>query len=203
MEDQQRFHTLSSHIQHYSPMDYHRFQSTYSMRPYGHPASTGYPSQNDCWFSPATHSLSSSTTSKYDTPLDYHSHPSYLNYNPQQNPTTDLDYKSNVANAATKATVAAYFNFNFNCDQAHNHHHHVFGENSPPLTTTTGTHGTTTSSSSPSSQLISPNNYKQTMHKAQTNNDYSLTTRLSPKASSSGGLSIGSSFLELDKNFIS
>jgi hypothetical protein len=94
-----------------------------------------------------------------------------VTYNPQQSTsTTDLDYKSN-SSASTKATVAAYFNFNFNCEQAHNHHH-LFPENS--------------SIGPPSSQLISPNNYKQAINKAQ--NDLSSTIRLSPKASSSGGL---------------
>ena len=173
MEDQQRLHSLSSHIPHYSPMDYHRFQSTYSMRPYHHPT-TAYAPQTDCWFPPASqHPVapsSSSSSSKYDPTLDYHSHP-YVNYNPQQTTSTELDYKSNASAASTKATVAAYFNFNFNCDQAH--HHHLFPENSP-----LGTN---------SSQLMSPTNYKQAISKAQTNNELSSSIRLSPKASSSGG----------------
>lgn len=169
MEEQQRLHALSSHIQHYSPMDYHRFQSSYSMRPYSHPTS-GYSNQTDCWFPSASHP-SAPTSSKYDSTFDYHSHP-YVAYNPPPSNTTELDYKSN-SSAATKATVAAYFNFNFNCDQAHNHHH-LFPENS--------TLGTT------SSQLISPNSYKPTIPKAQNLADLSSTIRLSPKASSSGGL---------------
>src|ERR1700722_18259556 len=111
MEEQQRLHALSSHIQHYSPMDYHRFQSTYSMRPY-HP-SGAYSNQTDCWFPTPSHATPS-TNSKYDPTFDYHSHP-YVGYNPQQSTSTDLDYKSNTS-ASTKATVAAYFNFNFNCD---------------------------------------------------------------------------------------
>ena len=173
MEEQQRLHALSSHIQHYSPMDYHRFQSTYSMRPYSHPTS-GYPSQADCWFPSASHPTAP-TSSKYDSTFDYHSHP-YVAYNPQQSTTTttnELDYKSN-SSASTKATVAAYFNFNFNCDPVHNHHHHLFPENSSLGTT--------------SSQLISPNSYKPTIPKAQNLADLSSTIRLSPKASSSGGL---------------
>jgi len=170
MEEQQRLHALSSHIQHYSPMDYHRFQSTYSMRPYHHPTGA-YPSQTDCWFPTPSHPTAP-TSSKYDSTFDYHSHP-YVSYNPQQSTSTELDYKSN-SSASTKATVAAYFNFNFNCEQAHNHHHHLFADN-PALGTT-------------SSQLISPNNYKQAINKAQNLNDLSSTIRLSPKASSSGGL---------------
>ena len=167
MEEQQRLHALSSHIQHYSPMDYHRFQSTYSMRPYSHPTS-GYSNQTDCWFPSASHP-SAQTSSKYDSTYDYHSHP-YVAYNPPPSSATELDYKSN-SSASTKATVAAYFNFNFNCDPAHNHH--LFPENS--------TLGTT------SSQLISPNSYKPTIPKAQNLADLSSTIRLSPKASSSGG----------------
>jgi hypothetical protein len=170
MEEQQRLHALSSHIQHYSPMDYHRFQSTYSMRPYHHPTGA-YSSQTDCWFPTPSHPTPP-TSSKYDSTFDYHSHP-YVTYNPQQSTSTELDYKTNSSSAATKATVAAYFNFNFNCDQAHNHHH-LFADN-PSLGTT-------------SSQLISPNNYKQAINKAQNLNDLSSTIRLSPKASSSGGL---------------
>lgn len=166
MEEQQRLHALSSHIQHYSPMDYHRFQSTYSMRPYHHPTSA-YTNQTDCWFPTASHSVPPSS-SKYDTPIDYHSHP-YVNYNPQQSTPTDLDYKSNVS-TSSKATVAAYFNFNFNCDPAHTHHHPLFGEN-PPI-----------------GPAMSPNNFKQANTKAQHLNDLSTTVGLSPKASSSGGL---------------
>jgi hypothetical protein len=170
MEEQQRLHAFSSHIQHYSPMDYHRFQSTYPIRPYHHPTSP-YSSQADCWFPTSTHTTPPATSSKYDSTFDYHAHP-YVTYNPQQSTsTTDLDYKSNTS-ASTKATVAAYFNFNFNCEQAHNHHH-LFPENS--------------SIGTPSSQLISPNNYKQAINKAQNLNDLSSTIRLSPKASSSGG----------------
>lgn len=171
MEEQQRLHALSSHIQHYSPMDYHRFQSTYSMRPYHHPTGT-YSNQNDCWFPTSSHSTPQ-VSSKYDPTFDYHSHPYAAAYNPQQSTSTELDYKSN-SSAQTKATVAAYFNFNFNCDPAHSHHHHLFPEN-PSLNTG-------------SSQLISPNNYKPTINKAQNLNDLSSTIRLSPKASSSGGL---------------
>jgi hypothetical protein len=171
MEEQQRLHALSSHIQHYSPMDYHRFQSTYPMRPYHHPTNA-YSNQTDCWFPSASHPTTPST-SKYDSTLDYHSHP-YVPYNPQQTTPTELDYKSNTS-AATKATVAAYFNFNFNCDQAHNHHHHHLFADNPSLGST-------------SPQLMSPNNYKQTINKAQNLNDLSSTIRLSPKATSSGGL---------------
>ena len=171
MEEQQRLHALSSHIQHYSPMDYHRFQSTYSMRPYHHPTGA-YSNQTDCWFPSSSHPTAPAP-SKYDSTFDYHSHP-YVGYNSQQTNSTELDYKSNTS-ASTKATVAAYFNFNFNCDQAHNHHHHhLFPENSSLGTT--------------SPQLISPNNYKPTINKAQNLNDLSSTIRLSPKASSSGGL---------------
>ncbi|CAF1006973.1 unnamed protein product [Adineta steineri] len=175
MEEQQRLHAFSSHIQHYSPMDYHRFQSTYPIRPYHHPTGT-YSNQSDCWFPQPSHPTAPPTSnSKYDPTFDYHSHP-YVTYNPQQtNPTTDLDYKSNTS-ASTKATVAAYFNFNFNCEQAHNHHHHLFADN-PSIGG-----GPTTPSSS---QLISPNSYKQQINK----NDLSSTIRLSPKASSSGASS--------------
>ena len=170
--EEQRLHALSSHIQHYSPMDYHRFPSTYSMRHYHHhhhPTSV-FSNQVDCWFPTASYSAAPSS-SKYDSTFDYHSNP-YISYN--QSTAADLDYKPDPS-ASTKATVAAYFNFNFNCDQAHNHHHHLFPENSSLETT--------------SSQSISPNNFKQTInHKAQNLNDLSSTIRLSPKASSSGGL---------------
>lgn len=168
MEEQQRLHALSSHIQHYSPMDYHRFQSTYSMRPYTHP-STAYPTQTDCWFPPPPSHASPPASTKYESPFDYHSHP-YVAYNPAQTNATELDYKSNTS-ASTKATVAAYFNFNFNCDPAHTHHH-LFPENSS-LGMSTAT--------SPSM------NYKTAMNKAQNLNDLSSTMRSSPKASSSGG----------------
>ncbi|CAF0741956.1 unnamed protein product [Rotaria sordida] len=176
MEEQQRLHALSSHIQHYSPMDYHRFQSTYSMRPYHHPPSA-YTNQTDCWFPTTSHTIPGSS-SKYESTLDYHTHPSYVPYNSQQSNSNDHDYKLNTS-ASTKATVAAYFNFNFNCDQAHNHHHHLFTEN-PSIGTT-------------SSQMISPNNFKQTNinhnNKTQNLNDLSSTIGLSPKASSSGASS--------------
>ncbi|CAF0979654.1 unnamed protein product [Rotaria magnacalcarata] len=168
MEEQQRLHALSSHMQHYSPMDYHRFQSTYSMRPYHHPTSA-YQNQTDCWFPTPSHSVSP-PSSKYDTTLDYHSHP-YIAYNPQQSTPTDLDYKSNTSAAASKATVAAYFNFNFNCDPAHSHHHPLFAEN-PSMGTT-----------------VSPNNFKQANNKVQHLNDLSSTVGLSPKASSSAASS--------------
>lgn len=174
MEEQQRLHALSSHIQHYSPMDYHRFQSTYSMRPYSHP-SNAYPTQTDCWFPPPPPPSHASppASSKYESPFDYHSHP-YVAYNPPQSTANELDYKSNTS-ASTKATVAAYFNFNFNCDPAHTHH--LFPENSPLGMTT------------------SPTNYKPTMNKAQNLNDLSSTMRLSPKASSSGASSSNESSL--------
>ena len=147
-------------------MDYHRFQSTYPIRPYHHPTSP-YSNQADCWFPTPSHTAAPPSSTKYDSTFDYPSNP-YVTYNPQQSTsttTTDLDYKSNTS-ASTKATVAAYFNFNFNCEQAHNHHHHLFTEN-PSIGTTS-----------------SPNNYKQVINKNQNFNEI----RLSPKASSSTGL---------------